>query len=197
MKKNQNILSEHEIEISGQQVILKKLKYKGKKRENYANIRNTFSSCPNCLSKMKLDDSNNWECSGDNLKIWESEFYEYKNFNNVEKVKYLESLSNYSKFLDLYDKWEYCLINKEMFTCGYNNDILPIISSSKISIPDPIFTNILEKKLSRKLTEEELYGEKVLYFSNGAIFLEYQTGAKNIRIPWVILPSQETIYVDE
>lgn len=62
-------------------------------------------------------------------------------------------------------------------------------------IPDPSFTKLLEKKLGRPLTEEEKNEESELYFYAGQVLTSYREGAKIIRIPWIILPTESTIYL--
>ena len=66
MKKSKNVISEKTIDIEGQQVTVKRFKPKDKKRDFY-DTRHSISSCPNCLSRMILNDSGVWECSGDRL----------------------------------------------------------------------------------------------------------------------------------
>lgn len=65
----------------------------------------------------------------------------------------------------------------------------------QVRIPDPCFTKILEQKLGRKLKEEELYEEEELFFYAGRVLTKYREGAKVIRIPWIILPTEDTIYL--
>src|SRR5690554_6670009 len=107
-KSSRSVVSQSQIEIDGQKVTLKKLKPKDKKREFY-DTRQSITTCPNCLSRMTLNELGTWECSGDRLRTWESEFVKYRGMDKVKKLKYLTGLSNSSRFLELYDRWEYAL----------------------------------------------------------------------------------------
>lgn len=195
-KGSKSVVRKETIEINGQQITLKKLKPKEKKRESY-DIRNSVTTCPNCMSRMTLDEVGTWQCSGNRLKHWESEFVKYRRMNNDDKAKYLGNLSNTSRFLELYDRWEYALNSdgKDTFGCGYTNVLFPLNGSVQVRIPDPLFTKIIENKLGRPLTEEELYEEQEIYFYQGRVLTKYREGAKVIRIPWVVLPTEQTIYL--
>lgn len=194
-KTPRNIISESQVEINGQKVTLKKIKPKDKKKEFY-DTRNSITTCPNCVSRMMLNDKGFWDCSGDRLKVWETEFIKYKGLDNSKKVKYIKDLSNSSRFLELYDRWEYALNSDgETFGCGYTNVLFPLNGSVQVRIPDPVFTKIIEQKLGRKLTEEELYEEQEIFFYAGRILTKYREGAKVIRIPWVVLPTENSIFL--
>lgn len=194
--KMRNVISEKQIEIDGQKVTLKKLKPKDKKRE-FNDTRHSITTCPNCMSRMTLDELGTWECSGDKLRVWESEFVRYRALDNEKKIKYLTDLSNSSRFLELFDRWEYAYNSdgKEAFDCGYTNTLFPLNGSVQTRIPDPIFVKILEQKLGRPLKEEEIHEEEELYFYAGNVLTKYREGAKVIRIPWVILPTENSIYL--
>lgn len=196
MKKIRNVISEKTIEYNGQQVTVKQIKPKDKKREFY-DTRHSVTTCPNCLSRMILNAAGTWECSGDRLRVWESEFVKYRNMDKEKKLKYITDLSNSSRFLELFDRWEYAYNSngKEVFGCGYTNILFPLNGSVQVRIPDPCFTKILEQKLGRPLKEEELYEEEELFFYAGRVLTKYREGAKVIRIPWVILPTEQTIYL--
>jgi hypothetical protein len=146
---------------------------------------------------MILDEAGTWQCSGDRLRVWESEFVKYRSMDKEKKVKYITDLSNSSRFLELFDRWEYAYNSngKEVFGCGYTNILFPLNGSVQVRIPDPCFTKILEQKLGRTLKEEELYEEEELFFYAGRVLTKYREGAKVIRIPWVILPTEQTIYL--
>lgn len=196
MKKNKNVISEKTIDINGQQVTLQKFKPKDKKRE-FHDTRHNTTSCPNCLSRMTLNSLGTWECSGDRLRVWESEFIKYRSLDKEKKLKYITDLSNSSRFLELFDRWEYAYNSdgKEVFGCGYTNILFPLNGSVQVRIPDPSFTKILEQKLGRPLKEEELYEEEELFFYAGRVLTKYREGAKVIRIPWIVLPSESTMYL--
>jgi len=195
MSKNK-VISTSTIVIEGKEVTLKKFESKKKKKDNYKFV-NRGSSCPNCFSKLKVDSEGHLYCTGDRLIYWESEFISYKNMNDKQKIKYLEGLGNNSRFLELYQGWEYALNSngEEIFTCGYTNKIFPLLGNADVRIPDPLFVKTIESKLGRKLTEEELYEEQLIYFYAGNVYDKFKEGAKVLRIPWVIIPKETTIYL--
>jgi len=188
MKNKSDTAKTHNIKV-------KKLKPKQKKKQFYA-ARNTITNCPNCLSTMKLDRLGLWECSGDKLKIWEPDFVRYKSMDEQEKLKFLSNLSNSGRFLELYDRWlfAYNSDSAEPFNCGYTNVLFPLTGTAQITIPDPLYTKILEQKLGRPLTEEEIHGESELYSYKNKVLTEWKKGAKLIRIPFIILPNEDTFY---
>jgi hypothetical protein len=195
MSKNK-VISTSTIVIEGKEVTLKKFESKKKKKDNYKFV-NSGSSCPNCFSKLKVDSEGHLYCTGDRLIYWESEFISYKNMNDKQKIKYLNGLGNNSRFLELYQGWEYALNSngEEIFTCGYTNKIFPLLGNADVRIPDPLFVKTIEGKLGRKLTEEELYEEQLIYFYAGNVYDKFKEGAKVLRIPWVIMPKETTIYL--
>lgn len=142
-------------------------------------INSNIDICKNCYSTIKIVDTNR-VCSSDNLNHWNKEFIKFHNLDNKNKLEYLKSIAYETKFLELYDKWEYCKNSLEEFTCDYTDtNIIEGNVGLKNSIPDPIYTHLLEKKLGRKLTEEELIGEKDLLIN----------GIK-IEIPFISLPEE-------
>lgn len=195
MSKKRNLLEETLIEIEGQQVSLKRFKEKDRRRPG--NARSTTTTCPNCMSIMKINESGVWYCTGDRLKVWEKEFEQFFKFTPEKKAEYLSSLSNDSRFLELYDRWEYAYKNDvpEEFVCDYTNNIFLPIGSNQVRIPDPIFVRNIEDKLGRKLTEEELIGEEKLYYHKGHVTDKWHKNGKEIKIPYVLLPSETTIYI--
>lgn len=185
--KKKNIITEYEIEYEGQKVIVHKYKTKDKKTIN--NIRGNFINCPNCLSKMIVDNSGIQKCSGDRLGIWDSEFTKFDKLAEVYKIEYIKTLANDSMFFELYDRWNYAKNNQEeTFDCGYSNKIFFPIASCSIIIPDPAQVVRIERKLGRKLTEEEIFGEKELFSYKGSIFEEYRDGARTIKISLLRFP---------
>lgn len=195
MRKKLNVLSEKETTYNGQKVKVKQLKPKEKKRDFYV-ARDSVTTCPNCISAMRLNSAGKWECTGDKLKLWESDFVRYRKMSKEERLKYITDISSSSRFLELYDRWAYALESEgeEAFDCGYSNILFPLHGSVQVKIPDPLFTKIIEQKLGRPLTEEEIYGEHELYFYQGRVLTEWRNNAKLIRIPFVILPSEDTVY---
>lgn len=189
-----NVISETQIDLDGQQVKVKKLKAKAKKRGR--NDRSNSLTCPNCLSKLITNSIGLLECTGDRMKIWEKEFERYYKLDDEKKVEFLKNVSANGNFQELYDRWVYARENElpNEFDCGYSNVLFPPSGNVKVRIPDPIFCKRIEQKLGRKLTEEELYGESPLYQYGGRILTEWRKRAKEIRIPFVILPDEEEIY---
>jgi len=195
MSKNK-VISTFTIVIEGKEITSKKFEFKKNKKNSYKSI-NSGSSCPNCFSKLKVDSEGHLYCTGDRLIYWESEFISYKNMNDKQKIKYLDGLGNNSRFLELYQGWE-CALNsngEEIFTCGYTNKIFPLLGNADVRIPDPLFVKTIESKLGRKLTEEELHEEQLIYFYAGNVYDKFKEGAKVLRIPWVIIPKETTIYL--
>ncbi len=175
-------------------VKIKKLKPKNKKRGRNARTNNL--SCPNCLSKLKTNAYGLLQCTGDKLKVWEKEFEKFSKLNNEKKVEYLKNVSASGNFEELYDRWVYALQSDppEEFECGFTNILFPPNGNVKVRIPDPIFCKKIEMKLGRPLTLEEILGEQPLYFYQGQVLTEWRKRAKQIRIPFVILPDEEEIY---
>lgn len=183
------------LDVEHDGVKIKKLKPKGKKRGR--NDRSNSLSCPNCLSKLKTNSIGLLECTGDRLMIWDKEFHRFHKLSPENKVEFLKNVSSNSTFQDLFDRWVYALENDkpEEFECGYTNTLFPPNGNVKVRIPDPIFCKRLEQKLGRKLTEEEILGESPLYFYRGMVYTEWRKRAKTVRIPFIILPDEEEIYV--
>lgn len=189
MKKSKNIISQYEDEYNGEKIIVRKLKSKSKKVVN--NVRTNLSNCPNCLSKLIFDEAGLHKCSGSRLTIWEKEFSNFHNLKDVQKIEYLKNVSLDSIFLELYDRWSYSLVNPEdKFDCGFTNKIYFPIPSCSVTIPDPAQISRIEKKLGRKLTEDEIFGEKELFEHRGSIFEEYRKGAKTISITLIRFPEE-------
>lgn len=186
-KKNRNVIKEYESEYEGKKITVQKIKPKGRKAIN--NARSNFISCPNCLSKITLDSNGLQKCSGDRLQVWEKEFSNYEKLDDSKKLEYLKKISFNSTFMELYDRWTYAKVNPEdPFNCGFTNKIFFPIPSCSIIIPDPAQTNKIEKKLGRKLTEEEIFGEKELFAYKGGVFEQYRDGAKTIKITLLRFP---------
>jgi hypothetical protein len=187
MKKNKNIINEYEDDYNGQKVIVHKFKSKKNKIVNIT--RSNFAVCPNCLSKMVLDNKGFQQCSGDRLVTWVKEFQTFKDLDDIKKVNYIKNLSHDSMFLELYDRWHYSQSNPEdIFNCGYTNQIFLPIPNCSVIIPDPTQIKRIEKKLGRKLTEEEIFGEKELFAHRGGIFEEYRDGARIVKISLLRFP---------
>jgi hypothetical protein len=195
-KRAKSVSEREETQADGSKLKIRQVKPRDKKKVNYV-ARHTVTSCPNCLSTMILDEAKVFKCTGNKLQLWESDFARYNKMSDKDKTKYITELSNYSRFLELYDRWEYALKSdgEEKFDCGYTNILFPPNGNSQVRIPDPSFTKILEKKLGRPLTEEEKHEESELFFYAGRVLTTYKEGAKLIRIPWLILPSEVTIYL--
>lgn len=186
-KKNRNIISEYESEYNGQTVTIHRMKPREKKILNSS--RSNLISCPNCLSKLGLDEGGLQKCLGERLLIWDLEFAKFHALDKEKQLAYLQNISFDSTFMELYDRWAYSLINPDdPFSCGYTNKIFFPIPSCSVIIPDPCQVKRIEKKLGRKLTEEEVFGEKELFFHRGGIFEKYREGAKTVKIVLLRFP---------
>ena len=190
-KKRNDVIGEYDLNYNGQTVKVKKLKPKDRKAAKHA--RRAVVSCPNCLSSIRVNDVGVWECTGDRLQTWVAEFSKYNSLSNEKKIEYIKGVSADSQFLELYDRWVYSVTvnNPDEFNCGYTNKMFLPISTVKVRLADPIFVKHLEKKLGRKLTEEELRGEHELWFYNGMYLKKFKKGAKRVRIPHIVLPGEE------
>lgn len=187
MKKDKNVINEYEDYYNGQVVTVHRLKSKDKKVVN--TTRNVLINCPNCLSKIQLDQFGLYKCSGDRLTQWEKEFEQFSSLLDVKKAEFLKNISFDSMFLELYDRWIYSKSNPEdPFGCGFTNQIFLPIPSCSVTIPDPAQVKRIEKKLKRRLTEEEIFGEKELFEYRGSVFSEYRTGAKIVKISLIRFP---------
>lgn len=187
MKKYRNEIAEYNDVYEGQQVTVHKIKAKDKKVIN--NTRSNFSNCPNCLSKMILDENGLQKCSGDRLVTWELEFDKFNALDKSAQGEYLKNISFNSTFMELYDRWVYAKSNPDdPFSCGFTNHIFFPIPSCTVIIPDPAQVSRIEKKLGRKLTEEEVLGEKELFEFQGSIFEKYRKGARTVKISMLRFP---------
>jgi hypothetical protein len=190
--KNKSIQSQQVVQIDGKSVQVTKLKPKKHRSKKHA--RHTITSCPNCLSTLKLNTFGVWYCTGDRLELWTGELEKYSRMNEQRKQDYLSSISEVDKFLDLFERWQY--INergiRENFNCGYSNEVYPPVSRVKSHLPDPAFVKSLERRMGRKLTEEEKANESELWEWNGVISDIKKKGAKRVRIPWINLPEDES-----
>lgn len=183
-----DIIAEFDIVYNGQTVTVKKFKPK-EKRTNYNGARRV-SVCPICMSLLKVNAAGLWECTGDRLKIWETEFEKYSAMSDLDKIDYLKNMSVDNMFLELYDKWAYAKAeNKpEEYNCGYTNKIVLPIGTNRVKIPDPVRVKFIETSLKRKLTEEELYGEDELWIFRGQVSKNYKKGSKKVTISIITLP---------
>lgn len=188
MKKKRNLVKQYTTTYDNQNVTVNVFKSKGKKEIN--NARSNTSVCPNCLSKLVLDANKNLQCSGDRLQIWWTEFNNFNNMSQEKKDEYLKHISYDSMFLELYDKWLYSVNNNkpEEFNCGYTNKIFLPMPSCQTIIPDPIQMNIVEKNIGRELTDEEIFGEKELYYTQGVVTEDFDSSSKKIKIRLIRFP---------
>jgi len=183
-----NVIIEYQTDIQGQSVIVRRLKYKDKKVVSYG--RPNTNHCPYCLSNLTTDSLGLQHCSGNKLEFWEKEFNNFFNMDALLKVEYIKTISEESQFFELYDKWTFAQTPEieEKFNCGYTNKIFFPMPSGSITIPDPVRVSYIEKKLGRKLTEEELYGEAELWQHRGSVFKDYCKGARKVKIALIRFP---------
>ena len=184
------VIQTHKVIINDKEVTVNVMAPKPRKEKKYA-VRST-STCPYCKSKLILNDLGAWECTGEKLKIWENDFYKYKRAKEKGKEEILARFSNTSRFLELYDRWAYDIIEKgePTYDCGYTNEIYPLMAECQEKIPDPLVVKKIEQKLGRKMTERELLGEQDLYWYGGQVLTEWRKKAKLVKVPWIVLPSE-------
>lgn len=133
------------------------------RRRRASNKRDTMHICPNCLSTLKPTQDGALECTGDKLKLWETEFMRYDRLKTDEdRQRFLSKLSNKSKFLELHEK-------RFDLECGYSNRMVDPTPTYTITIPDPLMTSMIEKSMGRELTEEERE-EEYTFYSDGVNF---------------------------
>lgn len=185
---NKDIIGEYQAEYNGQKVTVHKFRQK-EKRTNF-NPARRVTLCPNCLSVLRTDAVGVAECSGDRLKIWETEFLKFHGLTDENKALYIKNLSSDNRFLELYDIWAYSYVNQkpEEFTCGYTNKIFLPIATNRVSLPDPLFIKYLEHRLGRPLKECEIAGDEDLWWYSGMLIHKYKKGARKVKIPIIWLP---------
>ena len=186
--KKKNVIAEYQDDIKGQAVTIHKMKPKEKKVISYG--RPNAVNCPYCLSHLITDVGGLQQCSGNKLEYWDREFTKFNELTDYLKGKYIETISEESQFFELFDRWAYSKKpdSEEKFNCGYTNKIFFPMPSGNVTIPDPVRVSNVEKKLGRRLTEEELYGESELWQYGGNIFKEYHKGARKVKIPLIRFP---------
>ena len=190
--KDRAIESQKTVEINGRAVKVTKLKPKRNRSRKYA--RHTVTSCPNCLSTLRINEFGVWECTGDRLAIWTGEFEKFQKMSLERQNEYLKTMSEPDRFIDLYGRWDYINADgvRENFNCGYTNEMYPPMARIKTSIPDPAFCKALERRLGRELTDEEKANESEIWEWQGIVSTEKRAGAKRVRIPWINLPEDES-----
>lgn len=188
MKKKKNLLKQYKATYNGQEITVDVLKPSLKKEINVA--RSNTLICPNCLSKLTLDTMGNQQCSSSQLKIWEAEFLKFSLLDDTNKTIYLKNISYDSMFLELYDKWAYSVAanTPAEFNCGYTNKIFLPMPTCQTTIPDPIQMAIIERNVGRRLTEEEIYGEKDLYYTQGVVTEDFTNTSKKLKIRLIRFP---------
>lgn len=180
-------VDEYETTLDGQDVTIKVAK--PREKVNKLNRKRTTAICPECGSKLFINNIGAWECSGSMLKIWEKLFNKYEIANEERKLKILSTISDTARFEELQWRWAASTEKDgQEFNCGYTNRLYPPIASNKSRLPDPLFVKGIERKLGRKLTEEELIGEKELWYFKGQYTTKYRDSAKKVTIPVVTLP---------
>lgn len=185
--KNQTLVNSNKTNITNK-VDIKKIKTpRNKKNFRYK----THTNCPNCMSKLKSNEFNILECTGDRLLFWHNEFLLYMKLDKEKQNKYLLCLSNINLFLDLFDKWNYLDDNgiRVNFQCEYSNKIMNPVTRFRTTLPDPILVKRIERSLGRPLTEEEKHGEKEIWKEGNTFFTNYRKGRKIIKIPQIIFPN--------
>lgn len=170
----ENVEYEHEVKL---------LKTKKKKVNNNAGRSNT--NCPYCLSKLKVNELNIIECTGDKLQIWEEQFQDYRKADEKEKSRILKRYSDTSTFIDLYESWVRCEFKLE---CTFTNRLFNPITKFSTMMYDPIVLYLIEKSLGRKLLEEEKAGEVEIYKEGRRFFTDYKEGRTKVKVPQLQYP---------
>jgi len=161
------------------------------KKSKKTNRAKTTSVCPECNSVLKVNKLGIWECLGNELFYWQQEFIKFRAANQEEKDKILKSISDTGQFIDLYNRWSNSQDLPDVsFDCGYSNRLYPSHSNSKEVIADPIQVVNVERKLGRKLTEEELKNEQDIWQHGGKYLTKYRKGAKKVRIKYITFPDE-------
>ena len=124
-------------------------KLKPKRRKGKKHVRSNDHMCPNCFSKLIVDEVGNLTCSGDKLKLWKEKIEDYDKMNIEEKQQFLTTIDNKGKFIEWYNL-------KEDLQCNWNNKVVTEVPTYNVTIPDPMIVGKIEKSLGRPLTEEEL-----------------------------------------
>lgn len=180
-------INEYTTEVDGQEVTIKVVKPKEKVKKLLR--KRETAICPECGSKLLINNVGAWECSGNMLKIWETTFNKYHAADDEKKVKILATISDVGKFEELYWRWAASIEEDgPEFNCGYTNRLYPPIASNKSRLPDPIFVKRIERQIGRPLTEEELIGEESIWYYRGQYFVKFKEGASRVKIPVVTLP---------
>lgn len=129
--------------------------------------------CPNCLSRI-VDENGIMMCTGNRLKMWETEFKRYDKMVTTEKKEFLISFSDSEKFIDFHKKW--ALVdengNRPNFCCGYTNQIFSPIPDNRIVMSDPLQVKNVERQLKRSLTVEEINGNRDIVINGKVITLD-------------------------
>lgn len=139
-------------------------------RKRMKNARLVSVFCPNCFSTLDVQVNGSKSCSGDKLKFWKEEAEKFLSLEEAERQAYLNALSEPDKFLQI-------VANKDDLKCEYSSNITGVSSSYSFRIPDPLAVSSLEKKLKRKLTEEDLQEDK-----------EFIIDSKPYKLPFVNFP---------
>jgi len=187
MKKDRRVIDSYETEYLGQKVTIKVGKPKEKRKQ--INRPKNVTTCPECSSTLILNNIGVWQCTGDQLKQWENQFYKYSKLNEDDKVEFLKSVSDTGKFQYLFGRWEYSQeSDSQGFNCGYSNNINLPLPNSQSKLPDPLFVKHVERKLGRPLTEEEKWGEGDIWFYKGQYLNKYRKNSKRVKIPIISIP---------
>ena len=129
--------------------------------------RSLLNFCPNCSSRLTVNENKETVCSGDKLDFLKKEAAAFITMNNDERIKYLSDLDNPSRFLELVN------INTGDVSCSFNNRISHTMADNSVLIPDPMAVTRLERKLSRRLTEEELEEGHEFYLDSKLYLLPF------------------------
>lgn len=156
------------------------LKPKAKKVGKRGIVHNL--DCPYCLSKLTVINGE-LACTGNQLKIWETEFSMFKTLNAQQQESYLDQMSSKEQFLELYELW----LNGDL-ACDFSNKVYTLLNGFQVTVPDPIFVKKVEASLKRELLDSEKNGLFPIWEKNGQYYDEYIEGSEPVDIPMVTFP---------
>lgn len=182
------VIKQYTDTYNGNSISVKVFENKKKKDKSYGRV--SLHTCPNCLSQLKLNESGIAYCTGDKLEYWLNEFAKFELMSDQQKVEYIQTISDYNEFLNLYDRWKWVNESetKEVYNCGYTNKIFFPIPTCNVIIPDPVKVAHIQSKLGRELTEEEMFGESELWEFGGSVYEKFRKGARKVRIQLIRFP---------
>lgn len=116
------------------------------KRGNYRSVSHL---CPNCFSTLSQTPQGSMICTGDRLDQWREEYQKLMKLSSDQINAFLNNLDNPSRFKELGS-------TVPGQPCGNSSKLSHVAPLNSVRIPDPMAVTRLERKLQRRLSEEEL-----------------------------------------